>query len=458
MNSSRQVANRFDLSFAAHQHAISAAIWGMPIVSMNAMRQAFFRDARAKYNDIVFWSTPADWKLQIPTANASTHYVYFSFNLKNGPAVLDVPRTVDAGLFGSVLDAWQVPMADVGPQGEDHGKGGKYLFLPPGYPDARPTGYVPLRFETFNGYGMFRVIPKSHSEQDIQRSLDLIKKISIYGLSEAGPARERCFVDMSGRLFDGIVHFDETFWSNLSQMVNEEPALSRDLPMFTKLRTIGIEKNKDFVPDADLKRILNSALDQARGFLIDRAPNSGMPYWSQLQWRVPNPVGPTTGFTFEASKGLDMDARAQMYFLACARPAKADKASFYLTTFFDRSGNLLLGEDTYRLHVPPNVPARQFWALTVYDSETASFIRESPRVELTSRDQRIRRNSDGSVDVHIGPRPLSSLESNWVYTRAGRRFFVMFRLYGPESALFEKTWQLPNIDKAASTEYDEAKA
>lgn len=36
------------------QRAVDAAIWGMPIVSVNAMRQAFFRDAGAHYNDIVF--------------------------------------------------------------------------------------------------------------------------------------------------------------------------------------------------------------------------------------------------------------------------------------------------------------------------------------------------------------------------------------------------------------------
>jgi hypothetical protein len=44
------------------QRAVTAAIWGVPIVSVNAMRQAFFRDAKANYNDVVFWSKPSDWK------------------------------------------------------------------------------------------------------------------------------------------------------------------------------------------------------------------------------------------------------------------------------------------------------------------------------------------------------------------------------------------------------------
>ena len=67
------------------RRAVTAAIWGMPIVSVYAMRQAFFRDAKANYNDIVFWSKFSDWKNQTTTPNSSTHYVYFNFNTKEGP-------------------------------------------------------------------------------------------------------------------------------------------------------------------------------------------------------------------------------------------------------------------------------------------------------------------------------------------------------------------------------------
>lgn len=144
------------------QRAVTAAIWGMPIVSMNAMRQAFFRDAKANYNDIVFWSTPSDWKNQTPTPNTSTHYVYFNFNTKEGPVVVEIPPAVEAGLFGSLLDAWQVPLADVGPAGEDQGEGSKYLVLPPDFSGNPPAGYTIVRAQTYNGYALLRAIPKVH--------------------------------------------------------------------------------------------------------------------------------------------------------------------------------------------------------------------------------------------------------------------------------------------------------
>lgn len=112
------------------RRAVEAAIWGMPLVNTGAMRQAYFRDVGAKYNDICYFSKPADWKFQVTTPNASTNYVYFNYNLKDGPVVVEIPAAVGAGLLGSMVDAWDEPMNDIGPAGEDQGKGGKYLLLP----------------------------------------------------------------------------------------------------------------------------------------------------------------------------------------------------------------------------------------------------------------------------------------------------------------------------------------
>src|SRR5258705_1165393 len=88
------------------RRAVEAAIWGMPLVNTDAMRQAYFRDAGAKYNDILYFSKPPDWKFQVTTPNASTNYVYFNYNLKDGPVVVEIPAAVGAGLLGSMVDAW----------------------------------------------------------------------------------------------------------------------------------------------------------------------------------------------------------------------------------------------------------------------------------------------------------------------------------------------------------------
>jgi len=430
------------------QRAVTAAIWGMPIVSVYAMRQAYFRDAKANYNDIVFWSKFSDWKNQTTTPNSSTHYVYFNFNTKEGPVVVEIPPAVEAGLFGSLLDAWQVPLVDVGPRGEDQGKGGKYLLLPPDFKGVVPTGYIAVRSQTYNGYALFRVIPKSSSAADVSNAIALVKKMRLYPLAKKSDPPEQRFEDMANKLFDGIVRFDESFYASLAQMINEEPVLTRDRAMIGLLLPLGIEKGKEFKPDAATQRLLAQSARDAHAWLMNGLLTYITPHWSDSSWALPAaPVAPETAFSCERPNYLDVDARGLGFFSFYAPPKKLGAATFYVGTFKDAKGDLLRGEESYRLHVPPNVPARQFWALTLYDRETCGFIRDMPRTGLDSFDQNMRRNADGSVDIYIGPKPPAGKEANWIQTASGRGWFPYFRFFGPEKPLFENTWKLPEIER-----------
>jgi hypothetical protein len=205
------------------RRAVEAAIWGMPLVNTDAMREAYFRDVGAKYNDICYFSKPADWKFQVTTPNASTNYVYFNYNLKDGPVVVEIPAAVGAGLLGSMVDAWDEPMNDIGPAGEDQGKGGKYLLLPPDFKGDTPAGFFPVRYPTYNGYALYRAIRTGQSDADAAAALVLVKKLRVYPLAQQAHPPEQRFIDIHGKTFDGIADFDELFFDRLNRMVQEEP-------------------------------------------------------------------------------------------------------------------------------------------------------------------------------------------------------------------------------------------
>ena len=119
----------------------------------------------------------------------------------------------------------------------------------------------------------------------------------------------------------------------------------------------------------------------------------------------------------------------------------------------DSAGQLFDGHATYRLRVPAVVPAKDFWSTIVYDIDTKAFACAGPcdtadnGVGLSSFDKpNMKQNNDGSVDIYFGPKALAGFENNWV-TTAGKCFFLIFRLYGPEKAFFEKTWTLPDVEK-----------
>ena len=56
-------------------------------------------------------------------------------------------------------------------------------------------------------------------------------------------------------------------------------------------------------------------------------------------------------------------------------------------------------------------------------------------------------NSVASVTSCSNPKPPSSQESNWIYTPEGKGWFPWFRFYGPEKALFDKSWKMPDIEQ-----------
>src|SRR5450432_2569025 len=85
--SSQNLAKR-----TVQRRAVEAAIWGEPIVMFDAMRQAYFRDAKAKYNDIIWWPKGADWRSQNLTPNTVARYVFFHGNTAiDGPVVFELP-------------------------------------------------------------------------------------------------------------------------------------------------------------------------------------------------------------------------------------------------------------------------------------------------------------------------------------------------------------------------------
>jgi hypothetical protein len=360
--------------------------------------------------------------------------------------VLDIPPPVGAGLFGSLCDAWQIPLADVGANGDDKGKGGKYLLLPPNYKQTVPTGCFPIQFQTVNGYALLRAIPAGSSEEDQVKAIDLVKKIRLYSLAHEGNPPQQNYIDASGRLIDGVVAFDVSFYERLAKMVNEEPVQTRDLVAMGQLRSIGIEKGKEFKPDDVTTAILKEAAQEAHeGFKA--AAMEGEPWWPGTQWKLPESIGPKTSFTFQTDDALYIDNRGMIFFLAFALPKKLGGATFYLEGGHDSHGQPLKGENGYRLHVPPNVPAKQYWAVTVYDLDTACLIRDMPSPGLDSYNQKMHRNGDASVDIYFGAKAPPGEEANWIPTAPGKPWFTMFRFYGPDKSLFEKTWKLPDIER-----------
>lgn len=123
------------------RRAVDAVIWGMPAVNTQLLYDAT-EAAGGNFNQVVYWSRLIGWKNQTLTPNPDTIYFFPFYDLKEGAVVLEIPPAEEgSSITGSIDDAWQTAIEDVGPAGVDKGNGGKYLLLPPGYEDPVPAGH-----------------------------------------------------------------------------------------------------------------------------------------------------------------------------------------------------------------------------------------------------------------------------------------------------------------------------
>jgi hypothetical protein len=432
------------------RRALEAVIWGMPAVNCDLMYQAMARNTTGTFNQIAYWSRLPDWKIQTLTPNPDAIYLTpFTNTAKVGPVVLEIPPADEGSITGTVMDVWQCALEDVGPAGVDKGQGGKYLILPPGYKDEVPAGYIPMASDTYQGYALLRSIPKSGGEADVAKAVAYGKRIKLYPLSQAAKPPATTFVDVVDIVYDSTIPYDLRFFESLDRIVQAEPWLERDKTMIDQLRSIGIEKGKPFNPDPRTRELLNDAAREAQAWLVARYEVSLAPYYEGGHWARPGSRELLEGqATFFAKPDVyPVDIRGVTFSYAYFTPKHMGTGSSYLLTIADKEGRLLDGGTAYRLTVPPNPPAKQYWSATVYDRATHAPIRNARWPSRSSQTPGLQRNADGSVDIYFGPTAPAGKESNWVPTSADGGFEVLFRFYGPEKPLFDKTWRLPDIEK-----------
>lgn len=453
--SSTESSNQKNIDYQIKvQRATQAAIWGMPAVGMWDIQTSIRKDLGGDVGDIVYFTKPMTSRHGFLTANDVTPYVIAALTTKDGPLVVEVPAASDkASYFGTFVNAWDTPIADVGPSGDDKGNGGKYLFLPPNYEGNVPDGYLVYRPNTYGINLAFR--PISENDGTLEEAVAYAKTLKTYKLSEAQNPPKTRYINAYPEAWNTLPAYDITYFQDLAAMINYEPVLEYNKAMMGLLASIGIEKGKPFNPDKETTRALEEGLKLAYASMQNYfiSPGKAMTsYWKNSQWQgLKFPKGqPEAGFPFITEDRVLIDERAGgAYFWLTYLPKKLGSDSFYLMDLRDKDDKLFDGSSAYRLRIPKDTPAKDFWSVTVYSMKTKGFVEGADRVGLSSKNKEtMKLNDDGSVDVYFAPKAPAGLESNWIPT--GEDFFLIFRLYGPDKPLFDKSWTLGDVEKVDS--------
>ncbi|MGK7910435.1 MAG: DUF1214 domain-containing protein [Synechococcus sp.] len=427
------------------------AIWGLPAVAIYDLELALQRDAGAEPGTVAYMTAPMDSRHGFLTANDVTPYAFTGMPLNGEPMIVEVPpRGEKAQLFGSIVNAWQRPLADVGPSGEDKGEGGKYLIVPPRYEGAIPTeGYIVIPSDTAAVHFSFRPVAINGGKMTDQSVY--AQTVKVYPLADAANPTPWPFIDVYENPVNTLPVYNWTFFTDLNTAMQREMPLERDFAMTGLLASIGIVPGEPFDPDEETKAAMLEGLQCAYDYLQYWFVTEGgslRTLWDDRQWGTFNfdLEQAELGLPFINETGLMIDKRAYMYFYVTYLPKTLGGGTYYISGLRDVNGDLLNGDDTYRLNVPADTPANDFWSVIVYSMETKGFISGAERVGLASTElDAMTVNDDGSVDIYFGPNAPDGLENNWIPT--GEDWFVLFRLYGPQEGWFESGWKLPDFEK-----------
>jgi hypothetical protein len=398
------------------------------------------------------------------TGNTDTVYGQAFLDLqKDGPTVIEIP----AGMGPSTVnDAYFRFVADMGAPGLDRGKGGKYLILPPDYDGtlAPPVG----GYEAIvDGEKYFVSKSRSYINWFIARGFLVDGKtdtavaafkngLRIYPLAMKDNPPEMEFINLSKRSYNTIHANNYEFFHEIDEVIQREPVSMMDPELLGLAASIGIQKGAKFDPDPRMKKILEDAVEvgNATARAIWLSPRlEGVKIYDDRQWTTAFVGGSYQWLSGEQGEGgRNLDARSMFFYMATVNtPAMVLQipgvGSQYGAIARDVNGKFLQGDTTYRLNIPADVPAKDFWSVVIYDPQTRSELQtDQPFPSLNSQRNAMKFNDDGSVDIYFGPQAPEGYEPNWIQTVPGKGWFAILRLYGPLEPWFEKSWRPGDIE------------
>lgn len=425
---------------------------GMPAANFEAARLGHMKMGQKNANQMIIFDELMDSNSLFLTGNAGTVYLSAFFNLKkDGPMVVEIPAGTGPGIM---IDSFSRNIIDMGPPGPHHGKGGKFLILPPGYNKSELSGIISKGEFTMaksRSYMVWLLLRGFLKEGKPEFSSQLFRNgVKIYPLSQAQNPPKMEFINGSGMEFNTIHASNDQFYQELHSVINREPIDFIDPELRGLFASIGIEKGKPFSPDKRMQSILKQGamLGNAtvRSLFWDEREKSEFLY-KDSYWKRG-----MIGNSYEYLRGhgiggRNIDARAQYFYMATFNsPAMVwkliGKGSQYAWGYLDKSGHYLDGGKNYKLNIPGNIPAKKFMSIVVYDSQTRSMLQTGQRYpSKNNKRDKMHVNEDGSIDIYFGPKAPEGKEANWIQTVPNKGWFALLRLYSPTEAWFDKTWR-----------------
>jgi hypothetical protein len=370
--------------------AIQAYMMTIPVLNTIGMRDGSEGTFGRGYNVLPIWKDRMNAKTWVPTPNCDVIYSMNYLDLKEtGPLVVNAPPNV----IGMFTDFMQRTLTDVGAAGPDLARGGLYLLLPPDYDGPIPGGYYTFRSRTYNVFLFFRtVLAKGPNGPDVTKAVETAEMTRVYPLGMPERVRPAMkFPNAAPVRVNMMYPTDFTYWENLKNFVDYEPVGVLDLDVRGMLASLGIIKDQPFKPDSRLRDILSKAVVEApKQIFAMRLTASAFPNNPYYTDRHYISVWGGVDADWNTPTYQNIDTRAAYFQVAySSAPAMVNdtvgQGSKYPNTMYDADGDFLDGGKHYKLHLPPNIPAALYWAVTALQPNRRNYAGNLTAIPLTQR-------------------------------------------------------------------------
>lgn len=433
--------------------AIQAYKLTLPALNTIGMRDGSEVKFGKGYNVLPIWKDRMNAKTWVPTPNCDVIYSMGYLDLKEtGPLVVHAPPHV----IGMFTDFFQRTITDVGALGPDRARGGLYLLLPPDYQGHVPKGYFVFKSPTYNVFLFWRTVMKPGANgPDPTDAVADAETTRVYPLNLVEKERKPMqFPNGSNVPVNMMYPTDFSYWEKLKAFVDYEPVEAIAPEVRGILASIGIIKGEPFNPDTATKEVLSKAVETAPKMIyawrIAGRADGRDRYYTDRQYFTA--WAGTDADWFQASY-LDVNQRTSFFQVAySSAPAMVmdtiNAGSKYPSTVRDKDGDLLDGSKSYKLHLPAGIPAKAFWAVTIYNPADGTMPETAQAFPSRNQMDKVPTNADGSIDLYFSPTKMESVdEKNWIQTLDGRAFLVTIRLYGTGTEFYDQTWKPDDVVK-----------
>jgi hypothetical protein len=350
-------------------------------------------------------------------------------------------------ILGVIDDGWMRYITDLGNVGPDRGQGGSFLLVHDDFEGEVPDGHFVFRTPTYKNWVMARAFVGDTGEGE--SALRWYREnFRVYPLA-TGPDPDAAYPAL--RTPGDCTHArDVRYFERLAEIVQYEPSGA-----FTPYQ-LGPAQGDRHREGTTVRAGRADAGPAGRGHRDRRCDRQGERLRLPAR-RGPCLPGPPYEYLFLGGRhdfmsgdALWLDARLLFHYEAIVvTPAMAIEmvgaGSQYLACYRDANDDFLMGQHTYRLHLPPDIPAANFWSVTAYHPETRSLLataRTSRRATATTSCAGTTTARSTSTSAPTAP---EGYEQNWIKTLPDQGWSILIRLYGPLEPYFDQTWKPDDI-------------